>query len=112
MKVKHNYVFVKGDLQATKKEILTYTLVSFVGAFLAASCGTSSGPILNQILIFWGVHVQVAFGTALYMSMFTSLTASIGFILFKKLRMDYGIYVLIMTIIGTIPGTFFQRYIY
>jgi hypothetical protein len=39
--------------------------------------------------------------------MFTTLAATIQVIIFKKIQLDYGLYVLIMTAIGTFPGIFF-----
>ena len=53
----------------------------------------------------------MATATGMYCTMFTTLAATIQVIIFKKIQLDYGLYVLIMTAIGTFPGIFFQRWV-
>ena len=42
--------------------------------------------------------------------MFTTLNASIMTIVFKKINLNYAIYIQILTFFATFPGIFFQEY--
>lgn len=47
----------------------------------------------------------------MYVTMFTTLAASIQNLIFKRINLEYSFYVQIMTFMGTYPGIFFQDYI-
>ena len=43
----------------------------------------------------------------MYLSMFTTLSSTIQMIAHQKIDLEYSLYVLIMTILGTIGGLYF-----
>ena len=47
----------------------------------------------------------------MYLTMFVHLAASIQVIIFKKINLNYAVYIQLMTFFATIPGIFFQRYL-
>ena len=90
--------------------MIRFLLLAFLGAFSVAFCGVSQGAIYGPITLFLGVETRISFTTAAYMSVLTTLVASILLIFFKMIRLDYAVYVAILTILGTLPGYFFQQY--
>lgn len=81
--------------------------VSFFGAAAAAFCGIGPGFIFSPILLLIGIEPQVATATGMYVTMFTTLSATIQVIIYKKIYLRYALYIQIMTFLGTLPGIFF-----
>ena len=106
-KVDCGYNFVQGDLEATPKNLATLVLISFFGAMASAFCGIGPGNIFCPILIMIGINPVVATATGMYVTMFTTLSASIMLLIFKKINLEYSLYIQIMTIAGSLPGIFF-----
>lgn len=61
--------------------------VSFIGSVIAAFCGVGPGFIFGPVLIMLGMEPQVATATGMYVTMFTTLAATIQFIIFKRLNL-------------------------
>ena len=97
-----------GDFQATNKNLVTMVIVSFFGSVFAAVSGLGPGMVFCPALIMAGIESRVATATGMYLTMFTTLVASITIIIMKKIEMDYALYVLLMTVIGSLLGLFFQ----
>jgi uncharacterized membrane protein YfcA len=76
-KVECGYNFIPGDFEATPKNIVTMNLVSFFGAMAAAFCGIGPGAIFAPILMLVGIQAQVGTATGMYVTMFTTLSATI-----------------------------------
>mmetsp|Transcript_8356 Transcript_8356/g.13971 ORF Transcript_8356/g.13971 Transcript_8356/m.13971 type:complete len:93 (-) Transcript_8356:22-300(-) len=66
--------------------------------------------IFVPVLILIGIEAQVATATGMYITMFTTLSSSIQVIIFKKMDLQYALYLQIMTTLGSLPGNFFQSY--
>jgi len=109
-KVECGYEFVPGDLEATPRQLFLLTVFSFLGALIAAFCGVGPGMIFVPVLILIGIEAQVATATGMYITMFTTLSSSIQVIIFKKMDLQYALYLQIMTTLGSLPGNFFQSY--
>ena len=73
----HKYEFSKGDLEATKLNLFIMIMISFFGAMGAAFCGVGSGFVFCPILVMINIEPQVATATGMYLTMFTTLAASI-----------------------------------
>ena len=110
-KVKHGYKFTQGDLTGAPADVLAVVLISFFGAMSASFSGAGTGALFSPVFIMRGMEPRVSFATAMYIAMFTCLASSIAMIMFKKLRLDYALYIQLMTVFGTVPGYFFQQYI-
>mmetsp|Transcript_5667 Transcript_5667/g.8973 ORF Transcript_5667/g.8973 Transcript_5667/m.8973 type:complete len:175 (-) Transcript_5667:7-531(-) len=110
-KVECGYEFSPGDLEATPRKLVIMLLVSFFGAFCSAFCGIGPGNIFCPVLVMIGIQAQVATATGMYITMFTTLSATIQVIIFKKIYLVYAAYILLMTALSTVPGIFFQGYL-
>jgi hypothetical protein len=87
LKVKVRYEFTPGDLQATNPKIARMVIVSFFGSAAAAFCGVGPGFIFAPLLVVIGIEPQVATATGMYVTMFTTLAATIQTMVFKKINL-------------------------
>ena len=76
-KVKCGYTFSPGDLKATPDNVGKLCFSSFIGSLLAAFSGVGPGFIFNSTLVKLDVEPQVATSTGMYITLFTTLSASI-----------------------------------
>jgi len=76
-KVACGYEFTPGDVQATPKNLTKMIAVSFFGSMAAAFCGVGPGFIFGPVLVMLGLEPQVAVATGMYVTMFTTLSATI-----------------------------------
>ena len=105
------YQFIEGDLEANPKNLTNMIMISFFGAIFAAFSGLGPGMIFSPALIIIGIESRVATATGMYLTMFTTLAATIQVMVFNKINMEYALYIQVMTVIGSFLGLFFQRYI-
>jgi uncharacterized membrane protein YfcA len=110
-KEKHGYEFSPGDLKATPKNLIYLVSISFVGAIAASFCGVGPCFIFGPILFIIGIEAQVGTATGMYVTMYTTLAATIQVLFFELINLKYSYLVNIMTLIGTFLGIFFQNYI-
>ena len=80
--------------------------VSFFGSLIAAFCGISPGNIFVSMLVIIGTDPVVASATGMYITMFTTLAASIQVFIFNKINLKYALSIQIMTFLGTFPGIY------
>ena len=106
-----DYKFANGDFEPKPQDITKMVLISFFGSFAAAFCGIGPGAIFVPVLVIIGIQSTVATSTGMYVTMFTALAASLQSIIFKKIMLDYSLYVQCMTFLGSFPGLFFQGYL-
>jgi len=107
-KVEVGYNFVKGDQTFQTLEIIRLILIALVGAFLAATCGISTGAIFFPVLIQLDMHSAVASSTAMYLTMFTTLTATINALIIESVNVQYMLVLCALTIVFSIPGIICQ----
>lgn len=82
-KVDCGYEFSPGDFQATSQNLMMLIAIAFVGSMFAAFCGVGPGFIFSPILVMIGLHPIVATATGMYVTMFTTLSASIQVLIFQ-----------------------------
>jgi len=92
-KVHLGYNFTPGDVEATPKNLIILVGISFFGAMAAAFSGVGPGFIFCPILVLIGIEAQVATATGMYVTMFTTLSATISVMIFKKIKLDYSLYI-------------------
>lgn len=85
--------------------------IGFLGSFAVSFCGIGPGAIFGIVFLLLDVDPYVATSTSMYVTMFTTLTATIQSIFFKKLMYEYAIYIVVISIFATFPGIFFQQYL-
>ena len=66
-----------GDLKLDLKNVSTFILIAWLGAFISGFCGIGGGFIFCPILIIIGVQPIVATATGMYLTTFTTLSFSI-----------------------------------
>ena len=66
---------------------------TFLGSFSAAFCGAGPGNVYISVLISKGIDSRVAFATGNYMAMLTTFSSTLLAIFYKRLRLDYAIYI-------------------
>ena len=103
-KVEAGYNFVKGDQTFQTCEIIRMIIIGLVGAFLAATCGISTGAIFFPVLIQLDMHSAVASSTAMYLTMFTTLTATINALIIESVNVQYMLVLCLITVVASIPG--------
>ena len=84
--------------------------VSFFGSIFASFSGLGPGMVFCPALIMIGLESRVGTATGMYLTMFTTLASTIQIAIYKRIKLDYAIYVLAMTASGTFIGLFFQKY--
>ena len=82
--------------------------MAFFGAFFASLAGIGPGLIFNSVMIQLDMHPAVASATGMYITMFTTLAATINVLINDKLNQPYSLMINLLTIVGTIPGLFGQ----
>ena len=85
---------------------------AFFGSMATAFCGIGPGAAFVPLLIALGFHPIIASSTGMYLTTFTTLSASIEYIIQGKMLYDYAVYAQIMTFGATFIGIFFQFYIF
>ena len=110
-KKKENYKFCEGDLVPKTKDIVVILLISFFAAFATSFCGIGPGSVICPILVIIGISPMVATATGMYIGGLIALSSTIQALLLNQIRLDYSLYINIMTLFGTFPGIFFQKYL-
>ena len=107
----HGYLLAQGDLEINRSNLLSIFKVGFLGSLSAAFGGIGPAMIYSPALVILGMEAQVATATAGYIAMFTTFISTFSAVLNKRIQMDYAVYVLAMTLMGSFPGLFFQQYL-
>jgi len=103
-KVEADYSFSKGDFECTAKNATMLGLIAFFGSSLGSCCGTGTGYIFNPVLVATGIDPAVASATGMYLTLFVTLSATIVMAIFGMVRADYCLLLVILTVIGSVPG--------
>ena len=72
------YNFTRGDQELSVKNSLKLASVAFLGAFFAAMCGIGPGLLFNAVMIQLDMHPDVASATGMYLTMYTTIAATIN----------------------------------
>ena len=85
-KKKAGYVFTRVDPEFTLKTSILYVLFAFGAAFFAALAGIGPGLVFNSLFVSMDKHPSVASATGMYMTLFTTLSATINVMINQKLK--------------------------
>jgi len=110
-KTKAGYTFVRGDLEYTGVTVFKLVLIGFVGAFLATSVGIGPGAVFTPVMIQLDMHSAVASSTGMYLTMLTTIAATVNMLVYKRLDVVYMLVLCGLSIVGSIPGILMQPYI-
>ena len=102
------YEFVDGDVRATLGNLGIVAGLAFFGSMFAAMSGAGPGLVFGGGLVMLGVEPRVGTATGMYLSTLTTFSSSTQLLALGKIRLDYVVYVLVMTVLGCVPGMFFQ----
>ena len=110
-KLEAGYTFTKGDQTFTPKIIMKLTLVAFLVALLSTIAGISPGLIFNSFLLQLDMHPAGGSATGMYVSMFTTMAATINTLINNKLNIPYALLISGISLLGTLPGLYGQGWI-
>ena len=88
------------------KKIILLVAVAFFCAFFAAMSGVGPGLIFNSFMIQIDMTPAVGSATGMYMTMFTTMAATINLLFNDKLNIPFFVLINILTVVGTIPGLY------
>ena len=78
-------------------------LCMFAGLF-AGMFGIGGGIVKGPLMLEMGVHPQVASATSACMILYTTSTATVSFVLFGLMQMDYAVFLFFVGIFSTLIG--------
>ena len=93
------------------ENLRTIATLAFFGALFAAFSGIGPGFVFGGGLAIIGLQPQVAVATGMYLTTLMTLSSSIQLLVLRKINLDYLRYIVIMTLVGALPGMFFQTYV-
>ena len=102
------YEFVRGDLEFNCATNTKLIVIGFVSALLAAAVGIGPGAVFAPVMIQLDMHTAVASSTAMYLTMFTTVAATINMLIFKRLAVYYMLLLGALALLGAVPGIFMQ----
>ena len=85
---------------------------AFFGSMATAFCGIGPGAAFVPLLVTLNFHPMIASSTGMYLTTFTTLSATVEYIAMGKMIYDYALYIQILTFGATFVGIFFQFYIF
>ena len=89
----------------------TIVALAFLGALFAAFSGIGPGFVFGGGLAIVGLEPQVAVATGMYLTTLMTLSSSIQLLALGKINLDYSGYILFTTVVGALPGMYFQTQI-
>ena len=102
------YVFVRGDLEFTAGTNTKLILIGFIGALLATAVGLGPGAVFTPVMIQLEMHTAVASSTGMYLTMFTTIAATVNMLAIKQINVAYMLILCGVTPIGSIIGIVMQ----
>ena len=101
-----NINIVPSDLAFEGGDLRKLLILGFFGGFVAGALGLGGGTIFNPYLIGMGVPPKVSSSSGMYLVLFSTLAASVVYILSEKLDIVYGIWVAAWSVLGSILGLY------
>ena len=105
------YNFTKGDQEFSTRVIVKLVSVAFLVAIFASLAGLGPGIVFNSMLVQLDMHPAVASATGMYCTMFTTLACTLIVILNAELNIPYAGLLIVITLLGTLPGLKGQNWI-
>lgn len=110
-KVRVGYNFVRGDVNFEFKTSIKLVLAAFFGAFAAALSGIGPGLVFIPVVLAMDVNATVATGTGMYLTMITTLSATINLLIVNKINLTYSLVINLVTILASMPGLYGQIWV-
>ena len=101
-----NFPYDDRDINWTKETIIKLCFIGFLAGFIAGVIGIGGGVVLGPILLDLGIHPIVGTVTTNMLVLITSSSTTFQFILFKMLNVQYGIFCIIFSAVGSYCGTY------
>merc|ERR1712178_334544 len=102
----YNYQYVEGDIMWDERNTIKFPAMCTVAGIFAGMFGIGGGIVKGPLMLEMGVHPQVTSATSATMILFTSAGASVSYLLFQQLNLNYGIVLfcngLVFTLLGQI----------
>ena len=84
--------------------LLKVLCLGFGGGWVAGALGLGGGVIFNPMLLQMGVPPRVSSATGMYLIAFSTMSASLIYVVIHQLQVDYGLWVGTWSTIGAICG--------
>ena len=99
--------YTTGEVKSECRSLFRFAALGFFGAFFSTFCGTGPGAILVPFLMSFGIEPRVAYASGVQLTMCISFSGTVLLMAYELILLDYGLYVTIFTVLGTLPGIFF-----
>eukprot|EP00026_Physarum_polycephalum_P007587 Phypoly_transcript_07651.p1 GENE.Phypoly_transcript_07651~~Phypoly_transcript_07651.p1 ORF type:complete len:492 (+),score=41.04 Phypoly_transcript_07651:75-1550(+) len=93
-----------GEVRWTVGKVFGVGLVSFLAGILASLLGVGGGIIKGPVLIELGLPPEVVAATSAYMIIFTSISASVQYIIIGSVMYDYGVVLFGIGLVASFVG--------
>lgn len=110
-KLRLRYRYIEGDVEWNPVNTMIYPMICFFAGFFAGLFGIGGGIVKGPLMLYMGVHPQVASATCAVMIMFTSLAGTTMYIAFGTLLWDYGWFFFVLGLLATCVGQFGVSYL-
>lgn len=99
-----NYDWDENDIKWTRKNALTFGLLSICVGFVAGLIGIAGGLMMIPLMLWYGVGPEQAAATSSFTVVFTSSVAILHYISSGLLHAEYGTAVLCVSLLGAYTG--------
>merc|ERR1711968_99395 len=103
---KHIYKFpyVEGDIQWNERNTMRFPALCAFAGLVAGMFGIGGGIVKGPLMLEMGIHPQVSSATAATMIFFTTSTASVQFVIFGLMQIDYATFLFVLGLVATYAG--------
>lgn len=98
--------FAEGEVTWDERHSVVYPAVSTLAGVVAGMFGVGGGIVKGPLMLAMGVPADVAAATSATMILFTALSASVIYISFGAVKLDYGVAVATVGFLCTLVGQF------
>jgi len=105
------YEYTEGDVRWNNRSTVLYPVVCALAGLCAGLFGIGGGIVKGPLMLEMGVLPAVSSATAAFMILFTAASASICFVVFGMLQMDYAVPLFIMGFVCTYAGQIVIDYV-
>jgi len=110
-KQKHGYEYLDEDVQWDERATVRYPLICSIAGLCAGMFGIGGGIVKGPLMLEMGVLPNVASATSATMILFTSSGASVSYLLFQQLNLNYALVLFCLGIVFTLIGQKNFKYI-
>jgi len=103
-KEKHGYEYLDEDVRWNRRATVRYPLICSIAGLCAGMFGIGGGIVKGPLMLEMGVLPNVASATSATMILFTSSGASVSYLLFQQLNLNYAAVLFCLGIVFTLIG--------